>query len=100
MHCIMECGKLVRVGQYQEHLKGACRSHYTQLGDSTSKVTISEVLATSPATPAEVKVAKHLVTKIMDQSSSSDVFQIPTRGQVSTMRIQLIIINHTLVIYK
>lgn len=88
VHCVRGCGKIVRVGQYQQHLKGACKSHYHQLVDSPSKMTITEVLsrpATSPATPAEVKVAEHLVRKIMDQSSSSESEEIPRRGQVSKL---------------
>ncbi len=90
VYCVRGCGKIVKLGQYQQHLKGACQSHYHQLANSPSKVTISEVLArpsTSPATPAEVKVAEHLVRKIMDQSSgdAKGVFKIPRRGQVSEL---------------
>ncbi len=90
VYCVRGCGKIVRVGQYQQHLKGACQNYYHQLADSPSKVTISEVLSrpsTSPATSSEVKVAEHLVRKIMDQSSgdSKGVFSIPRRGHVSKL---------------
>ena len=90
VQCVRGCGIIVKLGQYQLHLNGACQSHYHQLANSPSKVTISEVLSkpsTSPATPAEVKVAEHLVRKIMDQSSgdAKGVFKIPRRGQVSKL---------------
>lgn len=90
MYCVRGCGKIVQAGQYGEHLKGACKSHYNQLVDSPSKATISDVLSrpsTSPATPAELKVAGHLVRKIMDQDSgnSRGVLKIPQRGQVSKL---------------
>lgn len=91
VHCVKGCGKIVQVRQYQQHLKGACQTHYHQLADSPSKMTISEVLSrpsTSPATPAEVRVAEHLVKKIIDQSSgesSEGVFKIPRRGEVSKL---------------
>lgn len=72
------------------HLKGACQTHYHQLIDSPSSMTMSEVLSrpfTSPATPAEVRVAEHLVKIIMDhgtgESSEERIFKIPRRGEVS-----------------
>lgn len=54
-------------------------------------MTIQDVLAkptTSPATPVEVRVAEHLVRRIMDQATSSStngqgVVKVRTRGQVS-----------------
>ena len=90
VHCMRGCGKIVQLGQYEEHLKGGCRSHYHQLADSPSKLTISEVLSrpsSSPATPAEVQVAGHLVRKIMNHSdgTSQGVIKIPQRGQVSKL---------------
>ena len=74
VNCVRGCGKIVKVGQYQQHLAGSCLSHYNQVMDSPTKTTIKDVLSrpcTSPATPAEVKVAEHLVKKIIDQGSSS-----------------------------
>lgn len=89
VHCSKECGKIVRVDNYKLHLKGLCTSHYHHRVDSPSKLTIGEVLSrstTSPVTPAEAKVAGHLVRKLMDQGSSSNadgVVKVQTRGQVS-----------------
>jgi hypothetical protein len=88
LYCVRGCGKIVRVGQYGEHLKGACHSHYHQLVDSPSKATLCDVLSrpsTSPATPAEVRVAGHLVRKILDQGDAKGVFNIPRRGKVSKL---------------
>ena len=81
----------MQLSHYRDHLQGSCRSHYHQLVDSPSKATISEVLSrpsTSPATPAEVRVAGHLVQKIIDHSSGTEegVFKIPRRGQVSQLK--------------
>lgn len=93
VHCTRMCGKIVRVDHYQKHLQGLCMSHYHQRIDSPSKLTISEVLSrptTSPVTPAEVRVAGHLVRKIMDSggSSSEGVVKVQTRGQVSKQNIK------------
>ena len=45
--------------------------------------------ATLPATPAEMRVAEHLVRRILD-SSPEEVVEVPTRGQVSLMPCILI----------
>ena len=82
IHCMRKCGKVVRVDCYMEHLKGGCKSHYIQRVDSPSKMTIRDVLSTpkeTPATPAEMRVAEHLVRKICTEG----VMKVPTRGQVS-----------------
>lgn len=91
VNCKKGCGKVVRLVQYQQHLNANCRSHYDQLTDSPSKMTIKDVLAkptTSPATPAEVRVAEHLVRRILDQDTAHStkgkgVLKVRTRGQVS-----------------
>lgn len=89
VNCGKRCGKLVRVGQYHQHLAGNCKSHYHQLVDSPSKMTIRDVLAkptTSPATPMEMRAAEHLVRRIMEDqgsTSSEGVVKVRTRGQVS-----------------
>ncbi len=89
VHCKRLCGKIVRVENYHKHLQGQCSSHYHLSVDSPSKLTIGEVLSrpsASPATPAEVKVAGHLVRKLMDHGSSSSsegVVKVQTCGQVS-----------------
>lgn len=96
VYCVRGCGKVVRVGQYQEHLKGACQQYYHQLVDSPSRLTIREVLSrpsSSPATPVEVKVAGHLVRKIMGENSS-EVFQIPQHGQASKLYVTNITTLH------
>ena len=61
--CVRKCGKTVKLQKYEKHLKGSCKSHYEEMS-SQSKVTLRDVLSkpsTSPATPAEVKAAHHLV---------------------------------------
>ena len=78
VHCVRECGKLVRLDQYQLHLGSNCRGHYEE--NSPSSTTLGEVLArptSIPATPAEVRVAEHLVRRIIDYSSPDDrVFKV------------------------
>ena len=79
--CVRGCGKVVRIGQYQQHLQGACQTNYYQL-------TISEILSrpsTSPVTPVEVEATGHLVKKMMDQSrgDSKGMLTIPRRGHLS-----------------
>lgn len=89
VHCTKKCGKLVKLREYKLHLNTKCKSHYDQLAYSPSKMTIKEILAkpsTSPATPAEVRVAEHLVRRMMDDgtsTSSQGVVKVRTRGQVS-----------------
>ena len=81
VHCTRKCGKIVRMDSYIKHLKGQCRSHYVQLVNSPSKLTLREVLSTSiqsPATPAEMRVTEHLVRKICTEG----VMKVQTRGQV------------------
>lgn len=85
--CKGGCGKLVKLVQYKQHLKGKCKSHYDRSIHSPSRMTIQDVLSrptSSPATPAEVKVAEHLVRKLMDPSTSSTqgVLKVKTSGQV------------------
>ena len=51
-------------------------------------MTLRDVLAkpvTVPATPAEVRVAGHLVRWILDSGPNEQVVRVPTRGQVSMM---------------
>ena len=55
--------------------------------NSPSKMTLQDVLrkpATSPATPAELKAAHHLVRCLMNQEegTSSASITVPSRGQV------------------
>lgn len=87
VHCARGCDKIVRMDHYIKHLKGGCCSHYQQALASPSRITLGEVLArptTSPATPAEQRVAEHLVRRILDNSESEDkVVKVPTRGQAS-----------------
>lgn len=94
---------MVRVESYKKHLQEQCRTHYTyQVIDSPSKITIGEVLSRPtdlPATPAEKKVAEHLVRKIINHQGDSDsregVVRVPTRGQVSMyyQNLQMITID-------
>ena len=68
------CQDMFRVADYTKHLQGQCTSHYQERVDSPSKTTIGEVLSrptTSPATPAEMKVAGHLVRKMLDHMATA-----------------------------
>ena len=89
VHCVKGCGKLVRLDHYRLHLDSNCHNHH-QLEDSPSRMTLSEVLArptSSPATPAEMRVAEHLVRRIIDHNGSDErVFKVPTRGQVKLIK--------------
>ena len=81
IYCGTGCGKVVRLGEYKDHLNEKCKTHYC-----IDSPTIDEVLSrpiTTPATPAEMRVAEHLVKKIIDSSESKDIIQIPRRGNVS-----------------
>ena len=65
------------------HAQNKCLSHY-KVSDSPSKVTMSDMLSRRtnlPATPAERKVAGHLVKKILNQNCNG-VLKVPTSGQV------------------
>ena len=49
-------------------------------------MTLSDVLAkliTTPATPAEVRVAGHLVRRMLDCETGEQIVRVPTRSQVS-----------------
>ena len=83
VNCTKRCGKLVKIRQCREHLKANCKSHYDQLADSPSKMTIEDILAkptTSPATPAEERASEHLIRRAV---TSTGVIKVRTRGQVS-----------------
>lgn len=91
--CVRKCGKVVRIDKYNRHLQGKCRSHYQQLLDSPSRMTIREVLArptTAPSTPSELCLTEHLVRKMLDQGSGSTdgILQVKTRGQVCKLYVQ------------
>ena len=84
--CNQGCGKLVRLESYIQHAQGKFQSHYVVV-DLPSKTTMSDVLSRPsnlPATPAERRVAEHLVCKIITQneSESQGVLRVPTSGQV------------------
>ena len=84
--CNKGCGKLVRLESYIKHAQGKCQSHYVVV-DSPSKTTMSDVLSRPsnlPATPAERRVAEHLVRKIItrNESERQGVLRVPTSGQV------------------
>ena len=84
--CGKGCGKLVRLDSCRKHIDCNCQSHHQQQLDSPSKVTLSDVLAkpvTTPATPAEVRVAGHLVRRMLDSEAGEQIVRVPTRGQVS-----------------
>ena len=83
--CNKGCGKMVRLERYITHADDKCQGHYEST-DSPSKMTMSEVLlrpSNVPVTPAERKVAGHLVKKILHhQSEPQGVLKVPTSGQV------------------
>ena len=87
--CAKGCGGAVRLQDYNQHCESKCHSFRENL-NSPSKVTLKDVLgksSTSPATPVEVKAARSLVKRILNQgegsSSSPPVIKIgSSRGQV------------------
>ncbi len=87
LFCI-RCSRAVKLEEYSLHLAGNCRSHCAIM-NSPSKVTLRDVLdkpSTSPATPAELRTAQHLVRRIISQdegSSTAGVISVPTSGQAS-----------------
>ena len=59
--------------------------HYVTSTDSPSKIAMGDVLSRPtdlPATPAERRVAGHLVIKILSQTSDEEAVKVPTSGQV------------------
>ena len=73
INCNRHCKNIVRAVQYRDHLAANCQGYYHQLVDSPSKMTIKVVLAkptTSPATPAEIRAAGHLVRRIIVDGSN------------------------------
>ena len=87
LSCIRKCGKAVKLQHYEKHLTSNCKSHYEEEMNSPSKMTLQDILrkpATSPATPAELKAAHHLVRRLMNQEegTSSASITVPTHGQV------------------
>ena len=100
INCNRHCKKIVLAAQYRDHLAANCQGHYHQLVDSPSKMTIKDVLAkptTSPAIPAEIRAAGHLVRRIMEQNSGSTenqaVVKVQTRGQVIKITLILLILH-------
>ena len=86
VYCGKGCGKLVRHDSYDKHVAGNCQGHYHHQVDSPSKMTLQDVLArpvTVPATPAEIRVAGHLMRRMLDSDPNEQVVRVPTRGQVS-----------------
>ena len=82
--CGRGCGKVIRLESYKMHIQNKCLSHY-EVTDSPSKVTMSDMLSRPtnlPATPAERKVAGHLVKKLLNQNCNEGVLKVPTSGQV------------------
>ena len=82
VYCERGCGKLVRLDNHDRHTAGSCHGHQV---DSPSKMTLRDVLekpVTVPATPAEVKVAGHLVRRMLDGDPQNQLVRVPTRGQV------------------
>ena len=94
------CGRMVRLESYQKHVQCKCRSHYEAI-DSPSKLMMSDVLSrltSLPATPAERKVAEHLVRKIITQNEteSEGVPRVPTSDQVCVHYHNLLVIIYLL----
>ena len=88
VNCGRGCGKLVRVDNYDKHIAGNCQGYYHHQVDSPSKMTLHDVLAkpvTVPATPAEIRVAGHLMKRMLDSDPDEHIVRVPTRGQVSMM---------------
>ena len=103
LSCVRKCGKIVKLQDYKLHLAGNCTSHYEEM-NSPSKVTLRDMLckpSSSPATPAELKAAHHLVRRIIHQgegtSTAPGVITVPTCGQVSSVLVRAFIrfLNYT-----
>ena len=66
----------MRLDNYGKHVAGNCQGHYHHQVNSPSKMTLRDVLAkpvTVPATPAEIKVAGHLMRRMLDSDPNEQV---------------------------
>ena len=100
VHCTKNCGKMVKLGSYTKHLKDQCRSHYEVINSPSIKDILSRPTSL-PATPAEKKIAEHLVRKIMSCQGESDegVVRLPTSGQVCMNYQNLLVCNYNIFYY-
>ena len=89
VNCSRDCNRLVRVDSYRKHLESKCQGHYHLDVNSPSKMTLRDVLdkpAQTPPTPAETRVAEHLVKRLLD-SNKEQVLRVSTYGQVIKLLI-------------
>ena len=84
--CSKKCERLVRADQYIKHLESNCMEHYQLQVNSPSRMTLRDVLlkpTIAHPTPAEKKVANHLVRHLLNESPEQVLRVSSTRGQVS-----------------
>ena len=84
--CSKGCGRLVRADHYTKHLDSKCVGYYHLEVNSPSKITLQDFLSKptrTPPTPAEKKVAGHLVRRLL-HDGQQQVLKVPTHGQVRT----------------
>ena len=69
---------------YRKHIESKCQGHYHLDINSPSKMTLDvlEKPIQAPPTPAETRVAEHLVKRLLD-SNEEYVVRVATRGQVN-----------------
>ena len=90
--CSKNCGRLVRAGQYTKHLDSKCTEHFHIQVNSPSRMTLRDVLskpAAVPPTPAEKKVANHLVKRLLNDNPEQVIRVASSRGQVSRVLLDI-----------
>ena len=86
VYCERGCGKLVRLDNHDRHTAGNCHHHQV---DSPSKLTLRDVFAkpvTLPATPAEMKVAGHLVRRMLGGNPQKQLVRVRCLEQFKSMK--------------
>lgn len=83
--CTRGCNRTVKAEQYQQHIKSQCQAFFQCSTHSPSRTTVRDILDSeedSPTTPAEKRVARHIIKKLMLERDDGQLLQVPTRGQV------------------
>ena len=83
--CPRGCNRTVKLGLYIQHHQSHCQSFFEHSTHSPSRTTISDILdrEKQPITPAEKRVARNIIKRIMAESKDSQTLQLPTGGQVN-----------------
>ena len=83
--CARSCNRAVKVELYEAHIQSQCRKFFSHSVYSPSRTTLGELLEKDldrPTTYAEKKVARNIISRMMAEGESSEILQLPTRGQV------------------